>query len=241
MSRREDSHFPTTRWSLIALAREADPNQRRAALGEVLKAYWGPLTAYLRACNGSAGNEEDLLQGFVASQVLERELLDAANPTKGRFRTYLLTALSRYVTKHNADLVAQKRGSGRVISLEEACDLPADDPQPYEALQAAWARQVVEQAVHRMRQATEASKRPEMWEIFQCRVLRPLMDGSPPVPYAQLVSRLAIHSPVEASNLLVTAKRTFIRCLREVVREYEPHESRIDEEIADLRRILATR
>ena len=89
--------FLTTHWSLIeeTIASEDDRNQ---ALIELLIAkYWKPVYCYLR--RKGYGNEEakDLTQGFFQDIVLGRRLIDDADRTKGRFRSFLLTALNHYL------------------------------------------------------------------------------------------------------------------------------------------------
>ena len=46
-------------------------------------------------------------------------------------------------------------------------------------------------------------------------------------------------SPSQATNTLVTANRMFVRVLRAVVRDYVASDEEVDEEIVELRRILA--
>jgi hypothetical protein len=65
------------------------------------------------------------------------------------------------------------------------------------------------------------------------------MEGAEPLDYATLVERFNLASPTQASNLLVTATRSFRKALREVIGEYEPDEKAVDEEIADLLRVLS--
>jgi hypothetical protein len=75
--------------------------------------------------------------------------------------------------------------------------------------------------------------------LFEARVLWPALHGSPPVAYGDLVERMKLTSPAQASNLLVTAKRMFAHCLRQIVSEYEFDDALIDQEIADLKRALS--
>ena len=125
-----------------------------------------------------------------------------------------------------------------MVALDDGAEPEDPRPGPERALEAAWARRVLEQAVGLMRGQCEGNGKAAVWEMFQARVLGPAAGGGEPVPYDQLVSRLRLDSPAQASNLLVTAKRTFIRCLRQVVAEYESDEQLIDEEVAELRRAL---
>ena len=79
-----------------------------------------------------------------------------------------------------------------------------------------------------------------MWGLFDCRVVRPMLEGAPAPDYRELVDRFGFPSPVQASNALVTAKRMYVRILRAVIGEYADDEREIDSEIADLHRILAS-
>ena len=82
------------------------------------------------------------------------------------------------------------------------------------------------------------SGRADVWGVFQCRLLDPSLQGTAPVDYEELVARFGLQSPSQASNVLVTAKRTFARALRSVVGEYALGDDEIDAEIRELREIL---
>jgi hypothetical protein len=71
-------------------------------------------------------------------------------------------------------------------------------------------------------------------------VLLPTLAGSAATAYETLVERFGFHSPGQASNALVTAKRHFERTLRAVIAETEDTTSddEIAAEIADLRTTL---
>ena len=80
--------------------------------------------------------------------------------------------------------------------------------------------------------------RPELWEVFRCRVLDPALQGGEPLEYDDFVATFGLRSPAQASNVLVTAKRMYARTLKSVVAEYADGAA-ADEEIAELRAILA--
>jgi hypothetical protein len=65
------------------------------------------------------------------------------------------------------------------------------------------------------------------------------LEGKPSPSYQELVERFGFSSPTQASNMLVTAKRTYARVLRSVIGEYARDEQEIDDELADLQAILA--
>src|SRR4051812_38640775 len=89
------SGFPMTQWSLVARAGQP-PAEARAALDVLLRRYAPALRAHLlldRRMSGDRSKAEDVLQGFVADKVLERNLIALADRERGRFRTFLLAAL----------------------------------------------------------------------------------------------------------------------------------------------------
>ena len=89
--------FLSTHWSLIYKACDQDSVQRRKALDELLGLYLPALRAHLLyRRNIDSDRVEDILQGFVAEQILKRDLFAKANAAKGRFRSFLLRSLENY-------------------------------------------------------------------------------------------------------------------------------------------------
>jgi hypothetical protein len=95
------------------------------------------------------------------------------------------------------------------------------------------------QTMEQMRTECERSDRNDLWQLFDARVVGPTLRGEETPDYQTLVRRSGAASPLQLSNLLVTAKRMFIRTLRDVVSEYARDEEELEEEIRDLRKILA--
>lgn len=236
--------FPSTSWSLVGQAGHDDPAVQRAALAELLQRYLGPLRCYLVTVRHFPDDRAaDLLQGFLVSKVLEEELLRHADQSRGKFRTFLLTALDHFIVSEHRLESARKR---RPDQASDITLLPAEPsaphPRPEAAFDLAWAREILAQAIARMKDECLRTTRPDIWGIFQQRILAPFsLEPGPAeeLSYDQLVARFELKSPAQAANILITAKRMFARSLRAVIAEYEPDESRIDAEIADLRQILA--
>ncbi|WP_428937015.1 hypothetical protein [Fontivita pretiosa] len=238
--------FPGTSWLLVEEAGGQVPpritSDALAALDRLLLRYLPALRAHLiRRWRLEPEQAEDFLQGFILQHVLEKRLIGKANRARGKFRTFLLTALDHFVSNALRAQRAARRGGGQVRSLdhEQAMEPAAPGSLPHHALDSQWARQVLEQAIDRMRQHCLAGGRGELWELFDLRVLKPAIEGTAPPPYQHLVQRFGFQTPAQASNALVTAKRTFARVLRQVVAEYVADEKQIDSEIADLQAILA--
>ena len=105
--------FATTRWSMVAAAVQGGSPAAHAALGQLCQAYWYPLYAYARRRMPSLHDAQDLTQAFFA-ELLEKGYLDAADPRRGKFRSFLLTAFKHFLSRQRDAANAQKRGGGRV-------------------------------------------------------------------------------------------------------------------------------
>lgn len=232
--------FPPTNWSEVR--RAAHPSQAwgEKALAALLGRYRPALKAHLMfAKRLSHERAEDLLHDFIADKVLRHSLLAGSDPGRGRFRTYLLTALDRYaVSAHRRDAAQKRAPEGGFVELEEF-DAPAGDAGQTSAGDTEWARQVVADALQRTQTECEATGRANFWSIFEARVVGPLLRGEPAPAYEAMVARLGFQSPLQASNALTTAKRIFARMLREVVAEYAGSPEAVETELHELRAILA--
>jgi RNA polymerase sigma-70 factor (ECF subfamily) len=233
--------FKTTRWTIVAQAGGADDTSgadRRIALDILLRSYYQPMRRFLMTrYNHSPESAEDLIQGFITASILEKNLLLGADQKKGRFRTFLLTALKRFAVNEWRASRTQRRGGGKLAGMEDVLE-PADSPAR-DQFDLSWARHVIGQAVQRVQKECEKSDRADVWGVFQARVLGPTLHENEAPSYAELVERFGFKSPTHASNVLVTGKRMFIRAIREVVAEYGGSDEEIEEEILDLHRILA--
>src|SRR5262245_12687169 len=91
--------FPWTRWTLVRSARQ--PEQRRAALGELFASYWRPVYFYVRRKGHAPAAAEDVVQGVFAD-LIERGFEDRLDPAKGHFRGYLKRAVDHHL--HNLQI-----------------------------------------------------------------------------------------------------------------------------------------
>ncbi len=153
--------FLTTHWSLVFAAGQTTAENHEDALNELCRAYWPPLYAFLRREGRSPEQAADLTQGFFAL-MLERGSFGHADPLRGRFRTFLLTALKRYATDQFRIDSAQKRGGGRemlpldtgALNEEEAqlAVTPIETETPEHLYLRRWASALLDLAVTRTRE-----------------------------------------------------------------------------------------
>ena len=234
--------LPTTHWSLVGRAGLDDAEAKREALGELLVCYMPALQAHLVYGKRFSTHEaDDLLQEFIASRVIEKDLLSRADRQFGRFRTFLLTALDRFVIDRIRAETAKKRAPDgrRLVGIGDRAEFVPSERQPSDAFDVAWARNVIAAAMRSMQEECDRSNRPDLWGVFECRIADPALKGTEPVGYEQLVERFGMKSPSQASNVLVTAKRMFARALRSVVGQYALDREEIELEIGELKEIFA--
>jgi len=242
MRDREMAPFHTTHWSLVDRAGHADPLRKRKALTELLRRYLPALKSHLMFRKRlDEHRAEDLLQSFLYSKVLEEDLISRAQRERGRFRTFLLTALDRFLISEIRKDSARKRSADSAASLDAELPVAGSTAGPDEQFELTWARQVLAEALKRMELECNLAGRMDVWGVFQGRIMGPLLGQEAAVALEELAARHLLDSTAQVSNLLVTAKRTFARSLRSVVGEYEMEEQQIEEEMADLRRIFARR
>jgi hypothetical protein len=230
--------FPTTHWSLVRRAGTGDAAARREALTVLLTRYRPALRTYLRAVKRmSAEQADELLQAFIADQLLERQLAARADPARGRFRTFLLASLNNYVVDQQR---TQKWRAAEALDPEvseaEGCGAACS---PEAIVEAAWAKALVRDVLEAMRCECAATARSDVWAVFEGRILAEIFGTGGTVSYDSLAAALQLKSPAQAANLLVTAKRMYARLLRLAVGEYESDADAVEAEIADLRRVLA--
>jgi RNA polymerase sigma-70 factor (ECF subfamily) len=159
--------FRTTQWSLVIAAGD-DRNPRfQQALSDLCERYWYPVYAYVRRRGADADSAQDLTQGFFSS-LLERNTLAAADRERGRFRSFLLTALKFYLADEHDRATAKKRGAGQAplsLDLEGAEDryrLEAEpEDTPDRIYERRWALEVLEQAHRRLQEEIARNQNPE--------------------------------------------------------------------------------
>lgn len=189
-----DCGFPTTHWSLVLSAGVGSQPNAQAALERLCRAYWYPLYANVRRQGRGVEEAQDLTQEFFA-RLLGKEYLRHADPVRGRFRTFLLTALKRFLVNDWEKGRAAKRGDGQpVISWDQRetetrfLAEPADRSTPENAFEKRWAVAMLEQVLGRLREEFTANGQAERFE--RLKVLLWGEKGSP--PYAGVAAELGL-------------------------------------------------
>lgn len=248
---------PSTRWTLVGRAggaTPASPLDTRRALEELLRLYLpvlrGHLTGTLRLRTDRA---DDLLQGFLADRIVERNLISQADAARGRFRRFLLTALNSYVTDaHRRESAAKRQpAGGPPLPLHDLAEQAAAAPTAAERFDRLWANEVLAEVLRRTRASCKVNDRMPVWTVLEARILQPVTAGIPPVPHSELARQLRLESDAQSANLLAAGKQLFTQVFRQVVSEYvrpasseagpAALESAVDQEIREIWTIFAAR
>lgn len=205
------------------------------ALEGLLQRYWSPVYAFLRRSGRTCEEAADLTQGFIADVVLKRHLFQRADPEKGRFRTYLLTALRNYlIDDHRAPTVPTVTVDLGEFGFAE----PDERDEPDRAFDRQWAATVLGTALERLESECRAEGLDRHWHVFESRALGPALHNREPTPYEHLAGAVAAKGTDEIYNLLYTVKRKFREVLREVVAETVDDPADVEHELAQLRGYL---
>jgi len=178
-----DPQFHTTHWSLVAAAADRDGELSQRALEDICQAYWYPLYAFLRRRGHSADDARDLTQGFFAT-LLEKDYLADADQSRGRFRSFLLTAIKRFAGKEHDKQAAQKRGGGQMTLPIDCADgesryrrEPADHWTPERIFERRWALTLLDRTLARLRFEQEAAGK-----LAQFNALKVFLTGEAGTP-----------------------------------------------------------
>lgn len=112
------SSFHDTRWTLVSRSRGSEP-EARAALSELCEAYYAPVVAFLRRDGRDEDTARELAHDFFA-KLLAGDAIKGADPLRGRFRSYLLSALKRFAADQRDRAHAAKRGGGQIHAVIES-------------------------------------------------------------------------------------------------------------------------
>jgi RNA polymerase sigma-70 factor (ECF subfamily) len=232
--------FVTTHWSVVLSARKKDSPQSAAALETLCRTYWYPLYAYVRRQGHSPPDAQDLTQGFFA-RLLEKDYLKAAAREKGRFRTFLIVALKRFLANEWDRARAQKRGGGQVaLSLDtELAEQryrvePVEGSTAEKVFERRWALTLLDRTMMRLRQEFGGAGKSE--EFDRLKVCLTAERGE--ISYAEIAKGLGMTEGA-ARVAVHRLRKRFRDIFREEIAHTVSGPEEIEEEVRYLMGALA--
>lgn len=235
--------FLTTHWSLIQRVGSSGEDESRALIGLLMNRYWKPIYCYLRRKGYDNEQAKDLTQGFLHEVVLERHLIENADAAKGRFRSFLLMALDRYLVNVQQMETAQKRiPKGRLVPLDmvEPPELPQSltRSDPEDTFRYAWISDLLERVLQQIEAKCYEDGKTVHWYLFRDRLLRPIIERIDPVSIKELRAKYGIEDSAKVSNMIVTIKRRFQTTLRQHLRDSVISDEHVEEEVEEIQRFF---
>jgi RNA polymerase sigma-70 factor (ECF subfamily) len=227
--------FGRTQWSQVLRAADPAADGFGSALQELCQTYWYPLYAFVRRSGHSPQDAEDLTQAFFA-RLLEKNYLAAADREKGRFRTFLLVVLKRFLANEWERQHAMKRGGfATVVAIdqEHAETLYGGDiahhEQPDVLLEKQWAMTLIGQVMGRLQAEYVESGRGELFGFLRASLTR---DDSA-MGYAEIAERLGT-STAAVKMAAMRLRERYQVILREEIARTVATPDEIDDEIRHL-------
>jgi RNA polymerase sigma-70 factor (ECF subfamily) len=233
-------YFVTTHWTVVLAAGRNDSTHAQEALAKLCQTYWYPLYSYVRLRGYSPHDAQDLTQEFFAG-LLDRQTLARITREKGKFRSFLLTALKNFLVDEWKKSRREKRGGGRVISLDaEDAERrfalePVEELTPEKVFEQNWALALLDTVYEQLRREYAAAAKSEVFaELKFC-----LTGDRNAVPYSELGKRLKIPENT-VKTLVHRLRQRYRELLRLEVSNTVEHPDEVEEELRFLCRALAS-
>ncbi len=234
-SRDGEGRFDKTHWSVILAAGDLQAPNHKRAQEEFCDTYWYPVYVFVRRRGGTAEAAKDLTQAFFL-WFLTNNKLAGVTQEGGRFRSFLLTVLRRFLTNEWHRQHTQRRGGDNLIlSIDDTTERRyqkdlADDSTPEAMFDREWAKAVLQRVYRRLEDEFASNGRAP---LFAC--LRASLPGA----HEPLSSEKAAKTLGKSKEAVAAAVHRLRQRFREMLREEVATPGAAREEIdAELRYLL---
>jgi DNA-directed RNA polymerase specialized sigma24 family protein len=168
--------FPTrTRWSLVERAFARPSPASRAALEELLQAYRAPLLDFARRLDPDPRRAEETVQAFLLDVVEdlasgERRGLAKADPSRGRFRSFLRTAYRHFACNAHDHASARMRGGDATHVDADDHDITSGAPLSDRLFDRAWGQALLDRALDRLGEEEARAGNGPLFEALRDRL-----------------------------------------------------------------------
>jgi RNA polymerase sigma factor (sigma-70 family) len=231
--------FASTHWSVVLSAGERDSLQASESLEKLCRTYWPPLYSFVRRQGYRTEDAQDLTQAFFA-KLLEKNFWARADPQKGRFRSFLLTALNQYLADQRDRARTVKRGGGvPAISLdqeildEQFLQPGAQNLSAEQQFERQWASAVLSKARTRLCEECVASGKSELYDAVN--LLGDRQEAA--VTYVEMSGQLGM-SVSAIKSAVSRLRQRYGELVREEVTQTVSSPAEVDAEITYLLSVI---
>jgi DNA-directed RNA polymerase specialized sigma24 family protein len=212
------------------------PSKIAPGLAQLCQIYWRPIFTFIYRRGYSAPDAQDLTQDFFV-MIMEGNLLQSADPNRGRFRSLLLKSLTRFLIDAAAKQRRHKRGGQlQFVSLESwmaearsqlyLLKATIESAPPEVLFDAGWAAAIAEEALRRLRLECESKGRRRVYEV-----LHPYLTSERSEVCYESLSRALGVPEISVKSLLHHFRTRYRSLLREEVGKTVESEANVDDEI----------
>jgi RNA polymerase sigma-70 factor (ECF subfamily) len=215
-------------------AGRTDYSRAALALERLCTRYWYPVYVFIRRRGSEHHAAEDLTQAFF-THLLEKETLKKVDRQKGKFRSFLLTAATNFLTNEWDKRQTLKRGGqNQIISLDDTAEeLYSHEPvellTPEKLFERRWAFTLMNQVLARLKEEYIATDKAELFAQLEPG----LTDGVNPGLYADWAAALDM-SEGAVRVAVHRLRRRFGELLRSEIAHTVATPAEVDEEIRHL-------
>jgi len=226
---------------VVLSAKQGTEEEVYAALGKLCHVYRLPLYYFIRRGGHTPHDAEDLTQDFF-EMLIDPDFLRTVDPSKGRFRSFLLAALGNLLSNERRHAKAQKRGGKfTFVSIDaqsaeqQYLQVPASGLSPEQLFEQQWAIALFGEVLNRLREENVADGKETQFDTIKIF----LTGDKQAVSYAELATKLG--TTKNALKMAVSRMRKRYReLLREEIAKTVNHPVEIDEELRALRRACSS-
>ncbi len=221
---------------MIVAARDRESPAAQEALAELCRAYWYPLYAFIRRQGYPWDQSQDLTQGFFA-RLLEKDVLDIVDRSKGKFRSFLIAACSHYLANERDRERTLRRGGGRIlvpIDFAAAEDRykhePSHSTTPERLFERRWALTLLDHVLNRLRRENDDASKSRHFEVMKPFLLKQpdaeqkYRDAAVKLGITEAAFKVAVHR----------MRQRYRELLREEIARTVPDADHVDDEIRSL-------
>jgi RNA polymerase sigma factor (sigma-70 family) len=231
------NRFHTTQWSVVLRSAQSQSSDCKEAFAELCRLYWYPLYGFVRYRGHSPEDAQDLTQGFFL-HLLERKTLRRVDRSKGKFRSFLLASLQKYLSDEAARASCLKRGGkAEIVYLdieraEEQYSIElVEKLTPEIIFDARWAMALLGEATNRLNREYLAQGKTTIFQALNL-FLDPINSKELPA-YEDVADRLKI-SVGSVKTLIHRLRKQYITFVREEISRTVSNSADVDAEIHEL-------
>jgi RNA polymerase sigma-70 factor (ECF subfamily) len=232
--------FISTHWTVVLSAGDPSSPHAATALETLCRAYWYPLYAYVRRRGHSTSQAQDITQEFFM-QLLEHNWVARVDRHKGRFRSFLLMAMKRFLANEWDKVKTQKRGGYiQFVSLQlDTAEIRyiqelADTSTPEQVYEKQWALTLLESVLDQLHEEYVQDGKAILFDkLKSC-----LVGSSALQPYAQLAAELDM-TEGSVKVAVCRLRQRYREQLKEEIAQTVASVADVEDELHHLFRVLA--